>query len=152
MEIRRFKKADAPEVSQLIKECYLKLDIGGHTERGRKMQIWGNNEEDLIKRSVNINYFVAVENKKIIGICSYDKEQVHTWFVDINFHSCGIGKALLQKLLSEARAEGLKSITTWSTFYAEKFYLAFGFDRVKEIYLPEGYKDIILFEMIKHFN
>jgi len=152
MEIRRFNNSDAPAVSALIKECYLKADIGGHTESGKQMQIWSNNPENLVKRAATIKYFVAVENQKIIGICGYDKEKIYTWFVDINYHKLGVGNKLLQKVLSEAQAEGLKSILTWSTVYAEKIYRAYGFEKVRDIFLPEGKKDITLIEMQKRFN
>jgi N-acetylglutamate synthase-like GNAT family acetyltransferase len=54
--------------------------------------------------------------------------------------------------LRDAQAEGLKSVITWSTIYAENFYHAFGFNKVKEVFLPEDTKDITLIEMIKHYN
>jgi len=54
--------------------------------------------------------------------------------------------------LREAKTEGLQSIVTWSTIYAENFYHSFGFNKVKEIFLPEDTKDIVLIEMIKYFD
>jgi len=152
MKIRRFKKADAVDASLLIRECYLKLDIGGHTKRGIGLQIQGNSPESLIKKSESIKYFVSIENYKVIGICGHDAQKVHTLFVDISFHKRGIGKKLLEIVLKDAQAEGLQSIITWSTIYAENFYRSFGFNRVKEIFLPEDTKDIVLIEMIKHFD
>ena len=152
MKIRRFTKTDAEAASQLIRECYLKLGIGGHTKKGIELQILGNSPENLIKRSESIKYFVATDNFKVVGICGYDKQQIHTWFVDINFHKRGIGKKLLEKVLREAKTEGLQSIVTWSTIYAENFYHSFGFNKVKEIFLPEDTKDIVLIEMIKYFD
>jgi hypothetical protein len=62
MKIRRFTKKDAEAASQLIKECYLKVDIGGHTKKGIEPQIFGNSVENLIKRSESIKYFVATDN------------------------------------------------------------------------------------------
>jgi predicted GNAT family acetyltransferase len=112
MKIRRFTKTDAEAASQLIRECYLKLGIGGHTKKGIELQILGNSPENLIKRSESIKYFVATDNFKVVGICGYDKQQIHTWFVDINFHKRGIGKKLLEKVLREAKTERLQSITT----------------------------------------
>ena len=80
---------------------------------------------------------MALNNNEIIGICGYDREKVHTLFVDINHQKEGIGKKLLTKILDEAKNEGLKSIKTWSTFYAEKFYNSFGFIKREEIYFQE---------------
>jgi predicted N-acetyltransferase YhbS len=151
IRIRKFNKKDAGRVSQIIKDNFLNLNIGGHTQKGVELQIAGNSPENLIKRSENIKYFIATDNKKIIGICGYDKNKIHTLFVNINYHKKGIGKQLLTKILKEAGNDGLKSIKTWSTFYAEKFYNSFGFIKKKEIYLREGKKDIILIEMEKAF-
>ena len=151
MEIRKLNKEDFNEVSQLIKECYLKLNIGGHTKKGIEIQIKANSPENLAKRSEKIKYFIMVDKNKIIGICGYDSNKIYTLFVDINYHKKGIGQKLLSYILKEANNEGLKSIKTWSTFYAEKFYSLSGFIKKREIYLPEGSKDIILIEMEKYF-
>ncbi|OGL52356.1 MAG: hypothetical protein A3C43_11170 [Candidatus Schekmanbacteria bacterium RIFCSPHIGHO2_02_FULL_38_11] len=150
MKIKKFKEENANEVSQIIKECFLNLNIRGHTKKGIELQIWGNSPENLINRSKTVKYFVAVENNKIIGVCGYDKEKVHTLFVDINYQKKGIGKKLLNRILDEAQKDGIKSIKTWSTIYAKQFYNSFGFKKVKEIEL--GKKDIILIEMIKYFK
>ena len=152
MKIRRFEKTDAAAASRLIQECFLKLDIGGHTKRGIELQIEGNSPENLAKRVENIKYFVATENSKVIGICGYDTQKVHTLFVDVNFQKRGIGKKLLTAVLKDAQTEGLKSIVTWSTLYAERFYNSFGFNKVKEVFLPPDRKHITLIEMIKYFD
>lgn len=149
VKIRRFNEKDAEEASQIIKVCYLKLKIGGHTKKGIQLQIGWNSPENLKKRSKKIKYWVALDKTKIIGICGHDNDKVHTLFVDINNQKRGIGKKLLNKVLQEARKEGLETIKTWSTFYAESFYHSFGFIKKKKIFLPEGTKDVILIEMEK---
>jgi N-acetylglutamate synthase-like GNAT family acetyltransferase len=151
MKIRKFKNADAVIVSGFIRNCFLKLDIGGHTQRGIELQITGNSPESLIERAKTIKYFVATDNSRVIGICGHDDQKVHTLFVDINFQKRGIGKKLLETVLKDARADGLQSIITWSTIYAENFYHSFGFNKIKEVYLPEDKKHITLIEMIKYF-
>jgi GNAT superfamily N-acetyltransferase len=149
MQIRDFRKEDAADVSLLIKECYQKLDIGGHTARGLQIQIGANSPENLITRSEKIKYYVAIDDNRVIGICGYDKEKIYTLFVNIRFHKTGIGKRLLIKVLDKAREDGLKSITVWSTIYAEEFYRSFGFQKRHEIVLPPDRSDIVLIEMIK---
>jgi len=151
LQIRKFSKKDAKEVSRIIKECYLKLKIGGHTKKGIKAQIDWNSPKNLVSRSKGIKYRVAVDNNKVVGICGYDNKKVHTLFVDLKKHKKGIGKKLLSKILNEARKEGLTTIRTWSTLYAERFYNSFGFITKKKLYLPEGAKDVILIEMEKRF-
>ena len=152
MKIRKFKKEDAITASRIIKDCFLNLDIGGHTKKWLELQIERNSPENLIKRAENIKYLVATDNSKLIGICGHDAQKVHTLFVDINFQKRGVGKKLLETVLKDARADGLQTIITWSTIYAENFYHSFGFNKVKEVYLPEDQKHIILIEMTKYFN
>jgi ribosomal protein S18 acetylase RimI-like enzyme len=152
MKIRRFKKTDAAVASRLIQDCFLKLDIGGHTKKGIELQIAGNSPENLVKRAESIKYFVATDNSKVIGICGNDAEKAHTLFVDINFQKRGIGNKLLIAVLKDAQTNGPKSIITWSTIYAENFYRSFGFNRVKEVFLPPDKRHITLIEMIKYFD
>ena len=149
MKIRDFRKEDAPRASSLIVECYQKLDVGGHTAIGLKIQIAGNSPENLLKRAGTINYFVAVDNDRVIGICGYDEEKIRTLFVDTKYQKLGIGSKLLETVLQEAKKEGLKTVTTWSTILAEPFYSLAGFQRVGEIALPPGKREIVLIEMVK---
>jgi N-acetylglutamate synthase-like GNAT family acetyltransferase len=147
MEIRKFTDKDAVSVSALIKECFNTMDLGGHTEEGKRIQIESNKPKDLIKRAQTVRYFVACEGNQIIGMCGYDRYKVQTLFVDIDYQNRGIGKALLNKILLEAVNEGLTCLKTWATLYSERFYTKSGFEKTGEIHLPEGRNDIILVEM-----
>lgn len=149
MEIRKFTYKDATFVSKLIGECFNTLDLGGHTEEGKRLQIESNSPENLIKKAQTVRYFVAVEGDQIVGICGYDKYKVQTLFVDVRHQNKRIGKALLDKVLSEAKNEGLTSLITWATLYSETFYCALGFEKLGKICLPKDRKDIVLIEMRK---
>ena len=126
--------------------------MGEHTLKGIQLQIEGNSSENLKKRSENVKYFVAVDNSKVVGICGYDKYKVHTLFVDIEYHKRGIGGKLLDKVLYEAANEGIKSLITWSTIYAEQFYSNKGFQKVKKVIIPPDKEDIVLIEMLKRIG
>ena len=152
MEIRKFTDKDAISVSAIIKECFNTIDLGGHTEEGKRIQIESNSPENLIKRAQNVRYFVVCEANRIIGICGYDRYKVQTLFVDVDHQKRGIGKALLHKILMKAVKDGLLSIDTWATFYSEKFYHAFGFERKGEIHLPDGRSEIVLIVMKKNLS
>lgn len=151
MIIRKFKKEDAVEISRIIKECFLSLDLGKHTKEGINFQIENNSADNFIKRSEKINYYVAEIKGKVAGICGFDEIKVHTLFIDIQHHKKGIGSKLLFKILQEAKNKGMTKISTWSTIYAYPFYLKYGFCKLKEIKLPEGKEEITLIEMEKEF-
>ena len=147
MEIRKFTDRDAAVVSALIKKCFDTMDVGGHTEEGKRMQIESNSPQNLMRRAQSVRYCIAVEENNVVGICGFDHNKVQTLFVDIRYQHIGIGKALLHKVLKEAMNEGLSSLKTWATFYSERFYSNAGFRKIGEIHLPEGRNDIILLEM-----
>ncbi len=149
MNIRRFKEEDASKVSSIIERCFKERDVGGHTERGRCLQIKHNRPEILIKRAKTTKYFVAMVDDAVVGICGYGDGEVRTLFVDVDRQGQGFGKALLTEVLTDAEKNGVTDLSTWSTFYAEKLYYSFGFKRKREIFLPEGCQDIILIEMNK---
>ena len=151
MEIRKFRTEDVKEVYKIIRDNFININLGGHTKKGIDLQIEGNNPINLIEKSKDINYFVLSINEKIIGIGGYDNLKIHTLFIDINCHKKGYGTKLLGSILSKAKKEGIKTIATWSTIYAENFYKSFGFKRIKEIMIPEGKRDIVLIEMKKIF-
>ena len=152
MKIHRFRTEDAKEVSSLIKNNFIKLDLGGHTQEGIRLQIKGNNPKNLIKRSKYIDYFVSIDKNKVTGICGYDREKIHTLFVDIHYHGKGIGRQLLEKVIEEGKKKGVKNFKTLSTFYAEGFYIKSGFKRIRELSFPEETRDIILIEMEKTYT
>ena len=147
IEIRKFTDRDADSVSALIKECFDTINLGGHTEEGKRMQIKANSSQSLVRRAQSVRYFVAAKEEKVLGTCGFDQKKVHTLFVDIRFQHMGIGKALLHRVLTEAMNVGLSRLKTWATFYSERFYSNAGFRKVGEIHLPEGRNDVILIEM-----
>ncbi len=149
MNIRPFEDEDAPIVTAIIEKCFTRLELGGHTPEGIRIQIAGSQPDSLITRSRTTRYFVATVNGPIVGICGYGDGKVQTLFVDIDHHGRGIGKALLRTVLADAEQSGLTKIITWSTMYAEDLYASFGFKREREVCLPEGSRDIILIEMGK---
>lgn len=149
MIIRKFNKEDAIPVSEIIKDCFVTLDIGKHSHEGIRFQIEWNSPDNLIKRSKDINYFVTVIDEIIVGICGYDSLKVHSLFISPIYQNKGYGRSLLERILFEARNDGLKSIITWSTIYAEKFYKSFSFNVEKEICFPENKNDITLIQMRK---
>jgi N-acetylglutamate synthase-like GNAT family acetyltransferase len=149
MTIRPFKNKDAVPVHEIIKDCFRNVPVGKHTQKGIRLQIEANSPEHLIERSQDIRYFVAVIDTKVIGICGYDSEKIHTCFISPEYQKKGYGTLLLKKILDEVKMDGLKQITVWSTVFAVDFYQSFGFTIIKQIHLPEGSNDITLVEMQK---
>lgn len=149
MEIRRFEARDAQDASSIVTDCFVGLDLGRHTSRGIQIQLEGNTPQKLIEKSRRISYFVATRQGEVVGICGHDRERVHTLFVRRDCQREGIGGGLLAHVLDHARSEGIGEIRTWSTVFAKEFYCGFGFEAVRDLYLPDGERDIGLIEMVK---
>ena len=149
MLIRKFKEEDARKASSIIRRCFQEINSKHYTEDAIKYQIKENSPTNLIKKSKTVNYFVATEKERILGIGGYDETKVITFFVHPQMHRKGIGKKIMERILSEARKEGMKSLVSWSTFYAETFYTAFGFQKMKQLTLPSGKNSTITFVEMK---
>jgi|TARA_B100001971_G_C18206360_1_gene547867 N-acetylglutamate synthase-like GNAT family acetyltransferase len=141
MRIRRFKEKDSIKASNIIKKGF-QLSSSNYSEESIKEQIEENSPKKLIEKSKKINYFVATEKDKILGIGGYDRKKVYTLFVDPKYHRKGIGKKIIERVLSEAKMVGIKTLDTWSTFHAEKFYSSIGFKRIKKFTLKCKYSSI----------
>ncbi len=148
MRIRKFRKEDAIEASNIIEQGF-QLNSPYYSEDSIKEQIEGNSSRKLIEKSKRVHYFVAAENDEILGIGGYDNVKVHTLFVDPKHHRKGIGKMILERVLSEAKKEGIKALDTWSTFHAEEFYASFGFKKIKKFTLEGKYSSITFILMRK---
>jgi N-acetylglutamate synthase-like GNAT family acetyltransferase len=149
MDIRRFNDRDALAVSRIIEKCFRTLNLGDYSEKCIEGQIRDNSPEQLVERSKNTQYFVAVEGETIIGVGGYDDKKVRTLFVDPQHHRGGIGSSILREILSEARKEGIPRLECWATYYAEDFYKSFGFRRKRQISFPYNGSTLSFVEMEK---
>ena len=131
MEIRTFKDEDAKPVSTLIEECFYSLDLGGHTEEGKRLQVEANRPENLIKRAETVRYFITHEKNLIIGICGYDKYKIQTLFVDVSHQNKGIGKKLMDAIMNHPE---LQNLQRWglATNDAHDLYKKYGFKRISQ--------------------
>jgi len=149
MHVRKFRKTDAIQVSGMIKRTFRALILKPYSKQSVEAQIKGNSPKSLIEKANKIKYFVAVEKNKIFGIGGYDTKKVRTFFVEPKLQGKGIGKMIINRVLSEAKKDNLKSLKCWSTFYAEKFYKHYGFKKIKKIKVKFKDTPIIFVEMIK---
>jgi len=149
IRVRKFRKADATQVSRLIKEAFLALVFRPYTKSSVEAQIKDNSAKMLIEGAKNTNYFVATENNRILGVGGYDSKKVRTFFVKPGLQGRGIGRMIIERVLREAKEDGLKNLECWSTFYAEQFYTKFGFEKIKTIEVKSHGVPIIFVEMTK---
>jgi len=136
MRIRKFRKEDAQKVSNIIKQNFLEINSKRCSKETVNALIKDSSPTRLIEKSKTRHYYVAIEKNEILGIGGYEEDDLHTFFVKPKIHGKGIGKKLMERVLKDAKKEGIKIMNCASTHYAEKFYASFGFKRVKEKTVP----------------
>ncbi len=149
MRIRKFRKEDARICSNIIKQNFLKINARDYPKRTINALIKDSSPKRLIEKSKERQFYIAHEKGKILGIGGYSKEKAHTFFVRTNLHGKGIGKKLLEKVCKEAKKQGIKALHCASSVYAEKFYQAYGFKRVKRLTVPYMGAKLTIIDMKK---
>jgi N-acetylglutamate synthase-like GNAT family acetyltransferase len=143
----KFREEDALQVSELVEKGFV-ANSDNYSAESIKEQIEANSTENLIKKSKTVNYFIVTEKERILGIGGYDENKVHTFFVDPDYHRKGIGRKILQKVLTEAMKKDIKYLDCWSTFQAEQFYSTFGFQKIK-VFTLQGKGSAIDFVLMR---
>ena len=149
IRIRKFKKGDAIKVSNVIKKSFRSIISKNYTKESVEDQIKENSPKKILEKAKKVKYFVAVEKGKILGFGGYNEEKIHTFFVLPEMQGKGIGSRILEKVLTEAKKDWIKSLKCWSTFNAENFYSSFGFKKRKKLTLKTKNSSISFMEMVK---
>ena len=149
IRIRKFKKGDAIKVSNVIKKSFRSIISKNYTKESVEDQIKENSPKKILEKAKKVKYFVAVEKGKIVGFGGYNEEKIHTFFVIPERHGKGIGSKIMERVLTEAKKDWIKSLKCWSTFNAENFYSSFGFKKRKKLTLKTKNSSISFMEMVK---
>jgi len=149
IQIRQFKNKDAIKVTNVIKKSFRSIISKNYTKESVEDQIKENSPKKILEKAKKVKYFVAVEKGKILGFGGYNEEKIHTFFVLPEMQGKGIGSKILERVLSEAKREGIKSLKCWATFNAENFYAVFGFKKRKKFTLKTKNSSISFMEMTK---
>ncbi|ESP93417.1 MULTISPECIES: GNAT family N-acetyltransferase [Pseudoalteromonas] len=133
MHIRAFQKSDLNTVSQLVSEVS-KCDILPHfCEQGQTEFI--NRVIPDLEATLNqsiFNTFIAIHEDRVVGFAAIrERNYITHLFVDKGQQGSGIGKVLLDKLLSYAKG---KQVSLRSSLNARSFYEKQGFTETE----PEG--------------
>ena len=127
ISIRRFIESDASHASSLIRYCWESMHLGDYEAEGIASQLESTTPEKLFALMESTKLYVAERNGEIIAFGGFDKERVRLLFIHPEFQRNGIGTLLLNKIISDARNDGLTRLDCNSTIYAVPFYLKNGF-------------------------
>ncbi len=135
MIIRRFEKADAQEVSNLIATTMMISNIKDYAKEEMERLVRKHQPKDVLERASQTHFYVAVEDEKIVGcgaIGSYlgkvDESCLFTIFVLPEYQGKGIGRKIIETLEQDEYFLRAKRIEIPASITAVNFYRKMGYD------------------------
>jgi N-acetylglutamate synthase-like GNAT family acetyltransferase len=148
MQIRRFRKEEAKKVSSLIRKCLREVNSKDYSKKVIDFMCSHFSPKTVIANSEKRRIFVAVEKERILGTASLHDNVILTVFVNPNIQCKGIGRKLMNKVESEAKKNGFKSVKLPSSLTAIDFYKKLGYKKVKEKYDKNFGKTVIMKKLL----
>jgi predicted N-acetyltransferase YhbS len=129
MRIRKFRKEDAKEVSNIIRRCLREVVSKDYPKKAIDNLCDFFTPSLLIKNSKDRALFVAVEDDKVIGTASLKGNMAFTVFVNPDIHGKGVGSKLMDKVEKLAKENGYKTIKVPSGLSSIEFYKRRGYKK-----------------------
>lgn len=137
MKIRRFRENDARQVSELVINTVKKVNSKEYPDFVIENAIREFTPENVLNLSKKKEIYVMVDQEKIIGTASLEKNVVYTVFVHPKCHKKGIGKKLMKYIEQKAKKNGVKILKVTSTTNAYEFYKKLGYEKVRVVHLKK---------------
>ena len=132
MLIRVIEKSERKECLKIIISNLLEVNIKDYSFEVIQSLVKSYSKYYL--KIPNIMTLLAEENGKILGTASMTENgQIKDVFVDIENHSKGIGRNLMQHLEEIAKNKNLEGLFLFSAKTSIDFYLKQGYDEIKRI-------------------
>ncbi|MDD4271263.1 MAG: GNAT family N-acetyltransferase [Patescibacteria group bacterium] len=137
IKIRKFKKGDERKLSYLSRKCIVLINSKDITKKQTVILYKHFTPGQFIKDSKRFNIYVAELNGKVVGTATLDLTLNDNWgravFVNPNYHGKGIGRELMNRLESDAKKWGFRSVSLKASPFAVNFYKKLGYKKIKEI-------------------
>ena len=134
MKIRKALPEDAGQICKMHRLTIQNVNSNDYPKN--QITAWSKRSTPKWIRKIienpDVYYYVATENKKIIGFCDFDKEKLRGLYIHPKWIGKGVGKKLIKKAESLAMKKGIKEFKTVSTLTAFKFYEKMGFKKVRK--------------------
>ena len=132
--IRKYSHNDMSKVAELIRKTFSKYNLNEGTPEAVQSYLDKYDPKKMGEKQVRGRlesteiFYVAIENKKIVGMVRGIKGRVVNLFVDGKFHGKGIGKKLMKKF-EEQGFDERNAINIKSSLFAVSFYISIGFKK-----------------------
>ena len=132
--IRQYQPGDADSLYEIFFNTIRLINIKDYSEQ--QVKAWAPEQYDkskLQQRLQQINPNIALIEGKIVGYADVQEDgYVDHFFCHWQFQGQGIGKALMNTLLAQAKAKKLRRMYSHVSITAKPFFEHFGFTLVKQ--------------------
>ena len=138
IKIRKYRAKDLYQTALLVSETFRSFNFKDNPPDASEDYACyydpSINLEDIRKRFEDTSlFFVAEENRQIVGMIRAIENRIVNLFVHENFHRQGIGKRLIHGYERECMKRGYQTIVLRSQIYAVPFYQACGYKKTTGI-------------------
>lgn len=147
MNIRKFEERDVLDVADLAMRTFQQYNSSDFynekaiTNTLNYFDTTKNTKQGLLQKfSKKPISYVAEEEGQIVGMINGVANRISSLFVDGSQHRKGIGKALLENYVFEAKECDSDFISIESSIYAAEFYQKMGFVKTTDIVNHMGLK------------
>ena len=134
LTIRKFKSSDVPVLRDLFFNTVRNVNVKDYS--GEQVKAWATetyNFEEWSKGYHSINPFVAEIDGEIVGYADLQENGfIDHFYCHWKYQRKGIGKALMNKIIEEAKAKNIERIFSHVSITAKAFFESFGFEVIKE--------------------
>lgn len=131
--VRKMVESDLVQVSTVVQRSMLP-SLSLLSAEIIKQKLDRNSPDRFLVGRETVEYFVAEQENKILGVVGLDSEEIRTFYVDPLYQGKGIGRLLYNKLIELVGERKIKELIVRSSPVAEPVYKALGFEPVEKIW------------------
>ncbi|TXT62733.1 MAG: GNAT family acetyltransferase [Promethearchaeota archaeon] len=128
MKICPFRSENARDVSNLIRKTLSESNRKYYPKSVIKFLSDEYSSEHIKNLSKKIDFFIALDGKKIVGVVGLEKNYISSVFVLPKFQKKGVGKDLMKHVEKKAQTCGHKKVNLNSSINALDFYKKIGYE------------------------
>jgi GNAT superfamily N-acetyltransferase len=125
--IRKFESGDAEEVSRLIIDDLLLVNVVDYGEAAVKQMAFFYSPDWVLRYAQSGETYVAALRSEIVGTVTLDQERARSLFVRIDQQRQGIGKLLMHHIEEAARRRNNARMVLLANVAAMDFYRNLGY-------------------------
>lgn len=134
IKIRKFRKSDSDICSKIIYKCVAVAKKLNQKEKEFLRNFYFS--ENIVKLSKESDFFVAENNKKVIGMGRIEKNKIATLYIKAEEQRKRIGTLIINYLIKKAQKKNIKKVYLEALLQSIGFYQKQGFKKIKVLRKP----------------